>query len=151
MEAIIFVGLQASGKSSFYKDRFFNTHVRINLDMLRTRRREHLLLQACLAAKQPFVVDNTNPTTDERARYIGPARSAGFTVLCYYFQTQVSDTIARNNARQGKTRVPVVGIYGTAKKMQLPTLSEGIDALYYVRLDGAGGFIVQPAHTPSEI
>ena len=37
MEAIIFVGLPGSGKSSFYKERFFNSHVRISLDLLKTR------------------------------------------------------------------------------------------------------------------
>ena len=36
MEAVLFVGLQASGKSTFYRERFFRTHVRINLDMLKT-------------------------------------------------------------------------------------------------------------------
>lgn len=30
MEAVVFIGLQASGKSSFYKERFFSTHVRIS-------------------------------------------------------------------------------------------------------------------------
>jgi len=29
MQAILFVGLQASGKSSFFKQRFFDTHIRI--------------------------------------------------------------------------------------------------------------------------
>ena len=33
MEAVIFIGIQASGKSTFFKERFFNTHVRINLEM----------------------------------------------------------------------------------------------------------------------
>ena len=56
MEAVIFVGIQASGKSTFYKERFFDTHVRLNLDMLRTRHREKLLLRACLEGKQPFVL-----------------------------------------------------------------------------------------------
>ena len=40
MEAVILIGIQGAGKSTFYKDRFFNTHVRINLDMLKTRHRE---------------------------------------------------------------------------------------------------------------
>ena len=70
MEAIIFVGIQASGKSTFYRERFFDTHLRINLDMLKTRYREQLILRACIEAKQPFVVDNTNPSVEERARYI---------------------------------------------------------------------------------
>ncbi len=62
MEAIIFIGLQASGKSSFYKEKFIDTHIRINLDMLKTRYREKVLFDACLKAKQPLVIDNTNPT-----------------------------------------------------------------------------------------
>jgi len=36
MEAVIFTGIQAVGKSTFYKEHFFTTHVRINLDMLKT-------------------------------------------------------------------------------------------------------------------
>ena len=79
-EAVIFTGVQAAGKSTFYRERFFETHVRINMDMLRTRRRERLLLDACLAGRQPFVVDNTNVLAAERARYIEPARAAGFIV-----------------------------------------------------------------------
>jgi predicted kinase len=32
---ILFIGLQTSGKSSFYKERFFQSHVRIDLNMLK--------------------------------------------------------------------------------------------------------------------
>ncbi len=66
MEAILFIGIPATGKSTFYKCYFADTHVRINLDMLKTRRREDILLQAGLKAKQRFVVDNTNPTRANR-------------------------------------------------------------------------------------
>ena len=62
MEAIVFIGIQGTGKSSFYQERFFHTHVRLNSDMLKTKHRLRLLLQACLEAKQPFVLDNTNVT-----------------------------------------------------------------------------------------
>lgn len=65
MEAVIFVGIQGAGKSSFYKERFFRTHVRINLDMLRTKRRQEILLAACIEAKQPFVADNTNVMVED--------------------------------------------------------------------------------------
>lgn len=30
MEAIIFIGVQATGKSTFYKNKFFTTYIRIN-------------------------------------------------------------------------------------------------------------------------
>jgi hypothetical protein len=71
MEAIIFIGIQATGKSTFFQQRFFVTHVRINLDMLKTRNRERILLVACLEDKQPFVIDNTNLTREAR-----PVKSA---------------------------------------------------------------------------
>ena len=45
MEMVLFVDIQASGKSSFYLERFFRTHVRINLDMLKTLHREDLLVR----------------------------------------------------------------------------------------------------------
>ena len=68
MEAIIFVGLQGSGKTSFYKDRFFATHVRISLDLLKTRHREDRILEVCLGTDQRFVIDNTNPTREDRLK-----------------------------------------------------------------------------------
>ena len=155
MEVIIFVGLQASGKSTFYKERFFDTHVRINLDMLRTRHRERLLLQACIEMKQRFVVDNTNSTSAQRAGYIAQAKAAGFAVIGYYFDSTVSECIARNNKREGAARVPVIGIYASAKKLQVPTLAEGFDALYFVRIENGGGFLVgeraEPTADPPEV
>ena len=76
MEAIIFIGLPGSGKSSFYKERFFNSHVRISLDLLKTRYREDRLLDVCLETDQRFVIDNTNPTKAERSKYIKAVKSA---------------------------------------------------------------------------
>jgi predicted kinase len=69
MEMILFIGMQASGKSTFYKERFFDSHVRISMDLLRTRNRERIFIQTCLSTQQRLVVDNTNPTRAERARY----------------------------------------------------------------------------------
>src|SRR5205814_1860479 len=105
-EAVIFVGVQASGKSSFYRERFFRTHVRLSLDMLRTRNRERILLASCIEAQQRFVVDNTNPKASDRARYVAPARSAGFCVVGYYFQSVVGEAIRRNEERPEDERVP---------------------------------------------
>lgn len=68
--AVIFIGIQASGKSSFYREYMEGTFVHINLDTLHTRNKENLLLEECLAKRESFVVDNTNPTRKERERYI---------------------------------------------------------------------------------
>jgi predicted kinase len=142
MEAVIFVGVQGSGKSTFYRQRFFDTHVRINLDMLRTRHREQFLLAACLRGKQPFVIDNTNPLPGDRARYIGPAREAGFRLVAYFFETPLQDAIRRNSQRAGKQKVPVPAITGTFRKLQEPRLEEGYDALYKVTMSPEGAFLV---------
>jgi predicted kinase len=142
MEAIILVGVQGSGKTTFYRQHFFDTHVRINLDMLRTRHREKLLLDACLAAKQPFVVDNTNPSPADRARYIGLAREAGFRVVAYFLDSTLREAIQRNNKRAGKQKIPVPAVAGTFRKLQPPTLDEGFDVVYRVAISPEGAFVV---------
>jgi hypothetical protein len=143
MEAVIFVGIQAVGKSSFYKQRFFATHVRISLDLLRTRHRERSLLEWCLAHDQPFVVDNTNPTVAERAVYIAPSRAARLRVVGYYFESNVPASIRRNTARSGTARVPEAAIGGTKRRLVLPSLAEEFDALHFVRLGPDGSFLVE--------
>ncbi len=144
MELVVFIGLQATGKSSFYKERFYRTHVRINLDMLRTRNRERILCEACIQALQPFVVDNTNVTKAERASYILPAKAARFRVAGYFFRSRVAEAIVRNAGRPEEERVPDKAIHGTSGRMELPSLAEGFDALYFVQLDGRGQFLVEP-------
>ncbi|HYM00030.1 MAG TPA: hypothetical protein VEZ90_13835 [Blastocatellia bacterium] len=74
------IGIQGAGKTTFCRERWYDTHIRLSLDMLRTRYREALLVSSCIQAKQPFVVDNTNITRADRERYIRPARAAGFKV-----------------------------------------------------------------------
>ena len=48
MQAVIFIGIQATGKTTFYVQHFLNTHLRISLDVLRTRHREARFLETCL-------------------------------------------------------------------------------------------------------
>lgn len=142
MEAVILVGIQGSGKSTFYLRRFFQTHVRISLDLLKTRYREQVFLSACLLAKQPFVVDNTNVLAAERARYIPVAKEAGFRVVGYFFEPDVRAAIARNQQRSGRAVVPVKGILGTRKRLQVPQAEEGFDELYRITIDAEGEVVV---------
>jgi predicted kinase len=144
MEAVIFTGIQGTGKSTFYRERFFRTHVRLNMDMLRTRHRERLLLQACLKAKQPFVVDNTNPTIKSREPYIAAAKAARFRVVGYFFDAPIDEAIARNEARPKDERIPKVGLYATHARLQPPKPEEGFEELFRVRLIVPRGFVVEP-------
>lgn len=142
IEAVLFIGVPGSGKTSFFKERFFSTHVRISLDLLKTRHRERRFLETCLASEQRFVIDNTNPTRAERAQYIAPARARPFEVVGYYFESKVEDCLKRNAARSEAERVPEVAIFAAAKRLELPSLEEGFDRLFYVRM-GEGRFVVE--------
>ena len=82
-------------------------------------------------------------TGQERQVYIEAAKQAGFRVLGYYFQSRVEDCKRRNQQRPAQQQVPLPGILGTAGRMELPSLEEGFDELYYVRIDDVGGFVVE--------
>lgn len=142
MEAVLLVGVQGSGKTTFYRRHFFDTHVRISRDMVKTPRRERLLLLACLEGRQPFVVDNTNALASRRAEWIGPARAAGFRVVGLYFRTELSEALRRNHARPGKARIPPAGLVRTFKQLQLPSWDEGFDELRVVRAGAEDEFVV---------
>jgi predicted kinase len=142
MEMIIFVGCQAAGKSTFFREHFFHTHVRVNLDMLRTRNRERLLVAACLEMKQRFVVDNTNPTAKDRQRYFDMVADAGLGVTGYCFEAGMEELLQRNSQRSGQHCVPEIAVRATFKKFEPPAYSEGFDALYRVRAIGGGQFDV---------
>lgn len=146
-QLVILIGVQASGKSSFYLDIFFNTHIRINLDMLKTRHREKLIFDACLAAKQSVVIDNTNPTRQDRERYIAPAKSHAFSISGYYMMTSLEDCLERNRTRSDDLSVAEPAIGATWKKMEKPRLDEGFDDLYVVRSD-QGDFVVEKLVQP---
>jgi predicted kinase len=143
MEAIIFVGIQGSGKSTFFKERFFDSHIRINLDMLRTKNRERLMFEACVEAKQKFVLDKTNLTREERGKHIVSAKGFGFKIIGYYFQTNLEKALERNNQRKGKAKVLDKGLFSSFKRLQISKLEEGFDELFYVSINEENDFVVE--------
>ena len=137
MEAVILVGIQGAGKSTFYADRFSGTHARINLDELKTRAREREVFEECLRDRRSFVVDNTNVKAADRARYIAAAHEAGFRVVGYFLESSLKDAMRRNNLRVGKAKVPVPAIAGALKRLEPMRKEEGFDQIFMVKsLDG---------------
>jgi predicted kinase len=132
MEAIILIGIQASGKSTFYKEKFFNTHIRISNDLLKTKNREKLLIEYCQKTQMPLVIDNTNITKDIRKKYITLLTDIKIPIIGYYFKTNLERSLDWNNKRIGKENIPKTGILGTYKKLEMPSLEEGFSNLYYV-------------------
>ena len=131
MEAIVLIGIQGSGKTTFCRQ-FFGNHTPISLDIVKTRGRERGLLETCLRTGQKFAVDNTNPTAAERAVYIAAAKRAGFRVKGYFFEPSLHLSLKRNAQRSGRAVIPAVGVIATLKRLQRPSFSEGFDELYIV-------------------
>ena len=104
---LIFIGIQASGKTTFYHQVLEDRNLDyVSLDVLRTRARERAAFEAALTARRSVVIDNTNVTKAFRARYIAPAKAAGYKVVGLFFQSVLADCLARNEKREGKARIP---------------------------------------------
>ncbi|MBL0741465.1 AAA family ATPase [Chryseolinea lacunae] len=134
MELIMIMGIPASGKSTFCKARLFNTHVRVSLDLLNTRNKQRQLMALCFAMQQRMVLDNTNVSAAERAAHITDAKTNGFAVKGYYFESRLADCLERNARREGKEKIDPVGVIAKHKELELPAFAEGFDELYYVTL-----------------
>jgi predicted kinase len=147
MEAVVLCGVQGSGKTQLYRDRFLETHVRVSMDLLRTRHREAALLRACLETGQRVVVDNTNPTPADRRRYVEPARAARFRVIGYLVEVDDAEALARNAERRGRLRVPPAGLVGTSRRLIRPALEEGFDELWHATAAAGGGWRIEPLLT----
>lgn len=142
MQVIIFIGIQGSGKSTFYKENFFNTHLRINLDQLRTRNRESRFLKTCFETGTSFVVDNTNPLPQDRKRYIKQAILMDYEIIGYFFDTVLEKALNRNRKRSDKMIIPEMGIIATYKKLIPPSYKEGFNKLFKVRITEDNSFDV---------
>jgi predicted kinase len=140
MEMIILIGLQASGKSTFYRTHFAATHEHVSKDLLREsknknkKQKQAELIERAFQEQRSVVVDNTNATILDRLPLIDLGRRYGAKIIGYYFQPDVLSSRKRNIQRTGKAQVPDVAIFITAHKFTPPSYAEGFDTLYYVRI-----------------
>ena len=149
MECVILIGLPASGKSTFFRERFAGTHDHVSKDVLRSnrrpQRRQEQLVAESLAAGRSVVVDNTNPSVAVRRPLLDVARTYQAEVVGYFFVTDARDALRRNRTREGRERVPDVAIFTVRKHLQAPTPGEGFDRLYAVTMiEAERRFHVEP-------
>jgi predicted kinase len=152
MELVVLVGVPASGKSSFVRAHLAG-HRHVSKDLLGRSRgdvRQREAIEAGLRAGASVVVDNVNATPRDRTPLVALARAHGARAVAYYFETAPADAVARNRGRTGAARVPDVAIYVAARRLQAPSLAEGFDAVFRVRLRADGGFDVTRAGDPDE-
>lgn len=130
----ILMGLQASGKTTFAK-KVLRDKVYVSLDQLHTRSKEKFALEQAIQAGLSCVVDNTNPTEKDRARYLSLVKTQGYKTVGIYFSSVVERCLQRNEQRTGKGHVPLKAILSTAKRLKQPSPREGFDELYYVKIE----------------
>jgi predicted kinase len=152
-ECVIFIGLPASGKTTFFQQRFSDTHRHISKDHWPTASnkdaRQAVLITDALSHGISIVVDNTNPSIHDRTAIITLARAHGARVVGYYFTATTREAVGRNRGREGKQRVPDVAIFAKAKQMVRPTGSEGFDELYTVAIRPDGTYEIGPLQEDS--
>ena len=142
-QAIVFMGIQASGKTTFYEQMLASRgYVHISLDILHTRNKEDKLLTECLENGRSFVVDNTNPEISVREKYIIKAKEYGYQLIGIFFQSKVKDCMQRNEQRGLK--VPQKAIACTSNNLQMPSVEEGFDELYFVSININNKFKISP-------
>lgn len=144
----VLVGLQASGKSTFYEQRLADRYALVSKDLFprgarNKQQRQMRLVEEALAAGQSVAVDNTNPSPQEWDPLVTLGHALGATVTAYWFPPDVGCSLRRNAARVGRDRVPDVGVHATLKRLGRPSLSDGFDTVLEVRFDGRGGFEVR--------
>src|SRR5918994_1297220 len=147
-DCVILVGLPASGKTTFYQRSFASTHIHISKDNWpnapRKGVRQARMIAEALSQGRSIVVDNTNPTVDDRRAIIDVAHAYGARIVGYYFDASTREAVGRNRGRTGPQRVPEVAIFTTAKRMAAPRLDEGFDDLFHVSIQEDGNFNVRP-------
>jgi predicted kinase len=144
VDLVIFAGLPASGKSTFFRARFAATHRHMSKDLMRNVRRKGQrqvrLIEEALEAGESVVVDNVNASVADRAELIALGRARGARIVGYHFDARVPECLERNARRQGREPVPAVAVHAAAKRWEPPSYAEGFDRLYRVRIGGAGDF-----------
>lgn len=170
-ELIVLVGIQASGKTTYFRRHLVSDYLHVSLDNWRgkgnIRRKEYQailagLRQAADGLTRGVVVDNTNSTAATRRRYFDNAeefrQSSGRTVrvLCYFFPADLEACLKRNEQRPPPQAAPpgepyfvppnVIADY--ARRLEPPTYQEGFEEIYDVRLGANGDFRVRQRPRP---
>ena len=161
VELVVFVGIQASGKTTYYRRHLAESHAHVSLDTWRgkgnVRAKERAAIMAALAAAadsagatRGVVVDNTNVTAAARRRYgtyaADFARQAGCRarLVAYFFDADLPGCLARNQQRPPPDQVPPPAPYfvppaaiaAFAQRLEPPEFDEGFERIVRVRVAG---------------
>lgn len=145
MEVIIFSGIPGSGKSTYYRQNFQETHQLISKDLMGKKNKPHkqrVQIEEALKAGKSIVVDNTNVSMGLRAEIIAFGKQYGAKIIGYEFESDdPTKCIQRNNKREGKALVPIGAIYRFFSEWEPMLYMEGFDEVYFVKVIDEEKFI----------
>ena len=164
VELVILVGIQASGKTTYYRRRLADRYLHVSLDHWRgkgnVRAKERAAIDEAMdqAADDDTLrgvaVDNTNTTGETRRRYFDIAREfaartgRGVRVIAIFFDEPLEACQARNAARPVDPPVgepyfvPPAAIASFHSRLQPPSRDEAFDEVRRVRVTEDGSFVV---------
>ncbi|KAI9723474.1 MAG: hypothetical protein M1828_004204 [Chrysothrix sp. TS-e1954] len=147
-EVVLFVGLPASGKSTFYFSSMKSLgYERINQDTLKTRERCLKKCAELIADGRSVAVDNTNIDRATRAHWVQLAKSLGVPIRCVNFSA--SPELCRHNDAvralnkgswnpEQRVRLPHNLAFSFASRYEEPVMEEGFQSITEMQFEFKG-------------
>ncbi|KAL1412679.1 DNA kinase/phosphatase Pnk1 [Vanrija albida] len=135
-EIVVFTGIPASGKTSFYR-RHFASYEHINQDTLRTRDACVRAARKKLEEGKSVVIDNTNRNKATRAVYVALAKEQGVPIRLFHFTTP-PELAKHNNVYRAlhapadepkRELLPALAFGSYTADFEVPKLGEGFEEI----------------------
>ncbi|CAG2161897.1 unnamed protein product [Oppiella nova] len=136
LHVIIFCGLPASGKSSFYTNYLQKFgYIYISRDELKTMERCHKKCETSLKNRQNCVIDNINVEPSARKQWVALSEKYSAVPLLFFFDVSVEQSLHNNKFRRiigVNSPVTDLVIRSQNKNLTKPMATENFETIYKI-------------------